>query len=159
MRTAAVHTALTIGLALIAVWALAPIDAESDALPPAIERVEPDEAASADDARGLDVSGFASVELWPGTAAVHVPTAADTQAEENAEPPDVRLVAIVRDGDAWRVALYDKEDDRLWIGGLGESVGDVEVAAITAGSVELTHGPWTGRIVLENGPRHFEDGR
>lgn len=133
--------------ALCAVWALWPLPAvhvdtpRIEAGPPAPEptrTVEP-----------LDTAAFRT-PLW-----VAQPPPPPPPAPAPPPPPlRLQLVAIVREGDVYKAALYDPDQDRLLVVGAGERIGSRLVEEVSAGEVTLKDGALTRTLALreENRP-------
>lgn len=85
----------------------------------------------------LDLAAF-DAPIWQLPEQERLKTLADTQARPTVRFPDVDLIAIVRDGDQFRAAVYLRSIDELVIAGSNEQIGEgLSVVDVTTDGVEL----------------------
>lgn len=103
----------------------------------------------------LDASAFNQVLWHEPEAPVEPERPSPTTVAIPPPPPPpaaiaLTLVAIVEEGPAWRVALYDPKEQRLVLAAEGESVGRVVVKEVTRDTVLLELAGRTQRLALED---------
>lgn len=121
--------------ALAAAWALRPIPAAQHDLP---HLSAPQKTpAHEDGAPALNLAAF-QARIWnPRPDPVERTVAEVDPAEPPPAPLRLQLVAIVRDGEELRAALYDPDANELRLARVGESVARHTVTLVDAAGVEL----------------------
>jgi hypothetical protein len=95
----------------------------------------------------LDPHAF-DVHLWNPAPGVQ-PTLADADPAPPLQPPPLRLVGIINDEGVLRAALYDLEQDKLFIVRHGEVVRDCIVERIDLAAVILQQGDHVHELRLK----------
>ncbi len=136
-------------LCALAFWAIAPVERASlpaldldtaDARPQNSLRIRP-----------LGLAGF-DAPVWQEPKTERATTLATAQQTPTVRFPDLELIAIVHEGDAYRAAIYLPAIDELVIAGAGESIGGdlaLTVSGVTADAVTIAHAGNTRRIELK----------
>lgn len=102
----------------------------------------------------LDASVF-DQGLWHATAVAKPPPDQPAQTAPSPPPPPpppaniaLTLIAMVQNGDEWRVALYDPSEQELVLAAAGDRVAGVLVREVTDRSVLLELAGRTRRLAL-----------
>ena len=97
----------------------------------------------------LDLAAF-DAPIWQEPKDAQATTLADTQARPTVRFPDLELIAIIRDGEQFRAAVYLPSIDQLIIAGIGEPIGaGLSVSEVTADAVELERAGHARRFELK----------
>ena len=95
----------------------------------------------------IDVTAFASAKLWnpvppPPTDIVQV-------AKDEPKPLRLQLIGIIQESGVYKAAIYDQDDDRLFIVTSGQQIKQNAVTLITAKSVEVSDGEEVHTLQLQ----------
>lgn len=115
-------------VALAAGWAFRPLPPRS--IPAPLEET-PETTASSPMRVALDVDAFRA-PIW-----VQPPPSEPAPDAPPPQPLKIQLLAILRDGEVYRAALYDPDADRLFVAATGEAVAGRVIERVTADSVGL----------------------
>jgi hypothetical protein len=143
-----IAAATGLAFAACAVWALWPLPAPHVEIPSF--EAPPIEQPQRKSLPPLDLAAFRA-PLWvaqPPPPALPAPTP---------PPPPLRLqlVAIVQEHGAYKAALYDPDQDKLFIVGAGESVSGRTIEQVGSGAVTIRDGGLLRTVSLKsegNGP-------
>jgi hypothetical protein len=95
----------------------------------------------------IDARAFASAKLWNP---VPPPPQTEIQiAREPPKPPRLQLIGIINEDGVLRAALYDQDDDRLFIVASGERIKNHTITHITSNGIEISDGHTTHELRLE----------
>ena len=129
-----------LAVAVCAVWSLWPLKR------PAIDTTVPQPERTATPAPDrLDLAAF-DAPIWLAPPPEPTPPAPPA-------PLRLQLLAVFRDGDELRAALYDPDSDRLRIVASGDTVGGRVIERVLADAVSLRDGSGLATLTLERGER------
>jgi hypothetical protein len=95
----------------------------------------------------LDQAAF-RVPIWVAEAAP--PTPPPAIATPPPPPLKLQLLAIVKEGETYKAAVYDPDSDRLLVLGAGDRVGVRTVNAVSRSSVTLRDETGTRTLALKD---------
>jgi hypothetical protein len=135
-------------VAACAVWAFWPMPREQVEAP-SIEPVATPQQHDGAPAP-LDLAAF-NAPLW--VAPPPLPPPAPVVAAPPKPPLKLQLIAIVREGEARKAAIYDPDQDRLFIVGKGDSIAGRVIEEVRASDLTLTDNGAKATLALREGDK------
>jgi hypothetical protein len=133
------------GCALWAFWPLPRERVEAPSTDPVAAPQQHDDAPPP-----VDLAAF-NAPLW--VAPPPPPAPAPVVAAPPKPPLKLQLIAIVREGEARKAAIYDPDQDRLFIVGKGDSVAGRVIEEVRASDLTLTDNGGKATLALREGDK------